>query len=155
MIELLLSLPDIVGAAVAMVIAAVLGLAVYLIAYKLISKYQSDELKDPPSSLFRVVGMLVSLMLSLAFADVILQMRAIENAIEREAVAISDTFNDLLMFDTQATEEARRVLIEYTESVIKHEWPTLAAGQHRAGETVVSTPGRRRRGFRSPLDPPG
>ncbi len=44
MIELLLSLPDIVGAAVAMVIAAVLGLAVYLIAYKLISKYQSDEL---------------------------------------------------------------------------------------------------------------
>ena len=80
MIELLLSLPDIVGAAVAMVIAAVLGLAVYLIAYKLISKYQSDELKDPTSSLFRVVGMLVSLMLSLAFADVILQMRAIENA---------------------------------------------------------------------------
>ena len=126
MIELLLSLPDIVGAAVAMVIAAVLGLAVYLIAYKLISKYQSDELKDPTGGLFRVVGMLVSLMLSLAFADVMLQMRAIENAIEREAVAISDTFNDLLMFDTQSTEEARRVLIEYTESVIKHEWPTLA-----------------------------
>ena len=86
MIELLLALPDIVGAAVAMVIAAVLGLAVYLTAYKLISKHQSDELKDPTSSLFRVVGMLVSLMLSLAFADVILQMRVIENAIERAVV---------------------------------------------------------------------
>ena len=72
---------------------------VYFVSYKLISKYQRDELKDPTSSLFRVVGLLVSLMLSLAFSEVIAEVRVIRTAVEREAVAISDTFTNLELFD--------------------------------------------------------
>ena len=65
MIEFLLSLPTWIGCGAAMVSMAVFGLLVYVISYKLINKYKSEDLKDPTSSLFRVVGMLVSLMLSL------------------------------------------------------------------------------------------
>jgi hypothetical protein len=126
MIEFLLSLPTWVGCCVAMVSTTVVGLVVYLVFYKFISKYQSYDLKDPTSSLFRVVGLLVSLMLSLAFSKVIAEMRTINNAIEREAVAISDTFEALKLFDIEKTREIRTILLEYTQAVIDDDWPALA-----------------------------
>ncbi len=136
MLEFVLSLPEWVGVAAAMVAATVIGLAVYFAAYRLISKYQEEDLKDPMSSLFRVVGVLVGLMLSLAFSDVIAQMTGIQNAVEREAVAISDAFYDLQQFDIEKTREARNVLIEYTQAIIDDDWPALADDSlgRRAGQ---------------------
>jgi hypothetical protein len=109
-----------------MVITAVLGLIVYFVSYKLISKYQSHDLRDPTSSLFRVVGLLVSLMLALAFSEVIVELRTICKAIQRESVAIADTFEALKMFDIERTREIRTLLIEYTQAVIDDDWPALA-----------------------------
>jgi hypothetical protein len=109
-----------------MVSTTVVGLVVYLVFYKFISKYQSYDLKDPTSSLFRVVGLLVSLMLSLAFSEVIAELRTINNAVEREAVAISDTFENLKLFDIERTREIRTTLVEYTQAVIDDDWPALA-----------------------------
>ena len=126
MIEFLLSLPTWVGCCVAMVSTTVVGLVVYLVFYKFISKYQSYDLKDPTSSLFRVVGLLVSLMLSLAFSEVIANMRTIRNAVEREVVAISDTFEALKLFDIERTREIRTILLEYIQAVIDDDWPALA-----------------------------
>ena len=126
MIEFLLSLSDWVGIAASMVGTAAVGLVVYLVSYKLISKYQSDELKEPTNSLFRVVGMLVSLMLSLAFADVVVDLRDIENAVEHEAVAIADTFEGLEWFGVERTREIQTILIDYTQAVIDDDWPALA-----------------------------
>ena len=54
-------------------------------------------------------------MLSLAFAEVVVELRAIENAIEREAVAIADTFYNLQRFDIEGTRETRTVLIDSLE----------------------------------------
>ncbi len=126
MIEFMLSLSTSAGCLLAMVFTTVCGLVVYLLSYKVISKYKSDELKEPTSSLFRVVGMLVSLMLSLAFAEVVVDLRAIENAIEREAVAISDMFSDLQLFDVEGTREIRSILVDYTQAMIDDDWPSLA-----------------------------
>ena len=139
MIEFVLSLSTWVGSVVAVVSAAVVGLGVYLVSYKLISKYQSDDLKDPTNSLFRVVGMLVSLMLSLAFAEVIVEQRAIENAVEREAVAISDTFHELQLFDNEKTREIQTILVDYTQAVIDDDWPALANDKlgQRAGALKI------------------
>ena len=126
MIEFLLSLPMWVGCIVAMISAAFVGLVVYFVSSKLITKYQRDELKDPTQSLFRVVGLLVSLMLSLSFSEVIAEVRVIRNAIEREADAISDTFTNLELFDMERTQGIRTTLVEYTQAVIDDDWPALA-----------------------------
>ena len=67
MIKFLLALPTWVGCMAAMGLAGVTGYVVYFVFYKIISKYQHEDMKDPTSNLFRVVGMLVSLMLALAF----------------------------------------------------------------------------------------
>ncbi|MGI9523467.1 MAG: hypothetical protein ACR2PG_17690 [Hyphomicrobiaceae bacterium] len=126
MTELILSLPEWLGIFVAMLIATTVGLAVYLVSHRLISTHQEDELKDPMSSLFRVVGMLVSLMLSLAFAEVVVQLNTIKNALQREAIAISDTHSHLRLFDLEKTREIRASLLEYTQAVIEDDWPALA-----------------------------
>ena len=102
-----------------MVSTTVVGLVVYLVFYKFISKYQSYDLKDPNTSLFRVVGLLVSLMLSLAFSEVITEVRVIRNSIEREAVAISDTFTNLELFDMERTQGIRTTLVEAMQSKIR------------------------------------
>ena len=126
MIESVLSVSTWLGITISMVLAAAAGLLVYGIAYKLIARYQTDELKDPTSSLFRVVGMLVSLMLSLAFAEVVVEHRAVENAVEREAVAIFDTFKDLKRFGVEKTRVSQTILVDYTQAVIDDDWPALA-----------------------------
>ena len=126
MIAFLLSLSDWVGIVVSMVGSAVMGLVVYMVSYKLIIKYKSDELIDPTSNLFRVVGMLVSLMLSLAFADVVVDLNKIESAIERETVAIADTFEELQWFGGERAREIQTILIDYTQAIIDDDWPALA-----------------------------
>jgi hypothetical protein len=126
MIEFLLSLSTLAGSVISMGLATAAGLLAYSVSYKLISKYQSGDLKEPTSGLFRMVGTLIALMLSLAFAEVIVELRAVENAIEREAVAISDTFNDLQRYDIEGTREIRTILIDYTQAVIDDDWPALS-----------------------------
>jgi len=125
MIEFILSLPLIVGGIVSMALATVVGLAVYFIFHKLIDRHQRSDLKDPTSSLFRVVGMLVSLMLSLAFAEVVIDMRAVENAAGREVIAISDMFHDLQRFDVDDTHDLQVLLAEYAQAIIDDDWPAL------------------------------
>ena len=91
MIDYLIFLPAWAGIALSILLSTACGLAVYLLSRRLISRYPTAELKDPIGSLFRVVGMLVSLMLSLAFAEVVVAFRGVENAIDREAVALART----------------------------------------------------------------
>jgi hypothetical protein len=126
MIDFLLSLPTWAGCLVAMLTAAVVGLVVYLVSYKLITKYQSHDLKDPITSLFRLVGLLVSLVLALAFSEVISELKKIRTAVAQESVAISDIYEVLKLYDIERTREIRAILIDYTQAVIDDEWPALA-----------------------------
>jgi len=73
-----------------------------------------------------VIGILVSLFLSLTFADVVLELNQIEAAIEREAVMIVDIHRDLSRYDSDRARKAQALLVEYTQAVIEHDWPALA-----------------------------
>ena len=126
MIDFLISLSTWLGCPVAMGFTTVTGFVVYLVSYKLIAKYKREDMKEPTNNVFRVVGTLVSLMLALTFSEVSVDFRTIRNAIQRETVAISDTFEALKLFDIERTREIRTILIEYTQAVIDDDWPALA-----------------------------
>jgi hypothetical protein len=126
MVDFLVSLPTWLGCCVAMVTAACVGFVVYLVFVKFMSKYKSYDLKDPINNVFRVVGLLVSLMLALAFAEVISELKTIRRAIQEETTAISDIFWVLKLYDIDKTRELRALLVEYSKAVIKDEWSTLA-----------------------------
>ena len=105
---------------------SVLSLAVYIISYKLIEKSKTVRLIEPINNLFRLVAIIVSLMLSLSFGEVITEWKAIKNAINQESVAISDTYINLKYYDSEATREIRAILIDYAQAVIDDDWPAMA-----------------------------
>ncbi|MCP4357434.1 MAG: DUF4239 domain-containing protein [Chloroflexi bacterium] len=126
MINFILSLPLWIGSIIAMGLSTVSGLAVYFVSYKFISRYESKDLKEVASSLFRVVGILISLMLSLGFGEVVTQWRETDNIIQQEAVVITDSFLNLQRYDVETTRDMRVILIDYTQAVIDDDWPALA-----------------------------
>jgi hypothetical protein len=105
---------------------AVAGFVIYLVFYKLISKYKREDLKEPTNNLFRVVGVLVSLVLALSFSEVIVEHKTISNAIQHEAVAIRDIFVVLRLFDFEKIREIQTQLVDYSKAIIDDDWPALA-----------------------------
>ncbi len=138
MLNIFVELHPLLGLLLSMLVAVALGLAVYFGSHKLISRYQAGD-TGPPASLFGVVGVLVGLMLSLSFAKVIGDIRSIETAIVREAAAILDISDDLNRYNDQDAQEIRRLLVQYTESVISDDWPALAHDQLGRKTTATKT----------------
>jgi ABC-type multidrug transport system fused ATPase/permease subunit len=124
--EQILSLPSFMGALVLMVLTTIIGVAVYLMSYRFLAKGQTKETRRATSGLFRVLGILVSLFLSLTFADVVLELNQIKASIEREAIMIVDIHRDLGRYDSERAVRAQTLLVEYTQAVIDYDWPALA-----------------------------
>jgi hypothetical protein len=99
---------------------------VYWVSYRLVTRYQREDLGNAASNLFRVIGVLVSLVLSLTFNDVVQEWGDAENAIKSEVAGISDTLGALDQYGPAETAEARSALLDYTQSVIDDDWPALA-----------------------------
>ncbi len=126
MIEHILHLNVFAGALLLMVITTLVGLLTYVASYHFLAASQTKEVRRATSGLFRVIGILVSLFLSLTFADVMLELNQIEASIEREAVMVEDIYRDLRRYDTVRARKAQLLLVEYVQSVIEDDWPALA-----------------------------
>jgi hypothetical protein len=130
MIQALLSLPTLVGAFIFMALTTALGLAVYFVTAKLHANRHSEEalkeIKDATGNLFRVVGWLFTLLLSLTFSEVVSELAQTETAIQSEAAAIDDVYHSLLRLDSKESKELQKLLAEYLQAVITDEWPALA-----------------------------
>lgn len=132
MVDQLLDLPDWLGGSLTVLLTTAVGLLCYLVSYQLIFKYQSADLKGPASSLFRVIGILLSLMLSLAFGEVIVEWRDIQNSNKGEVMAIADLSYGLRSYESASALETHQLLVYYLEAVIEDDWPALA--DDRIGE---------------------
>ena len=134
----MISLQIIVGGILSMALITAVGLGVYVLTFRLHSRYGSEEtigeVRGATGNLMRVVGWLLCLILSMTFADVLGELGATETAIVSEAAAILDVHHDLRRFGSEETSEIHANLIEYTKSIIDDEWPALA--QHRLSEST-------------------
>lgn len=126
LVEQLLQLPTLLGAFLLMATATLLSVFLYLLSNRLLGNAISKDSRRAADYLFRAVGILVSLFLSLTFADVVLELNQIESSIEREAVLIEDIHSDLGQYDSARAHRARVLLVDYTRAVIEHDWPALA-----------------------------
>jgi hypothetical protein len=129
LVEQILHLPAVVGAFLVMGLTTLAGLLVYVVSYRLLLGPQLRETRRAANYLFRVIGILVSLFLSLTFADVVLELNQIEVSIEREAVMIDDIHQDLGRYNSNRALRAQALLEDYIEAVINHDWPALANDQ--------------------------
>jgi hypothetical protein len=99
---------------------------VHFAASRRLTKSERDNVKDAALSLFRGLAILVSLLLSLAFGDVISELVQIRNTVKREALAIKELDNYLKLYGVEKTSEIRTLLVAYAQSVIDDDWPALA-----------------------------
>ncbi len=116
-----------------MALTTAFGMGVYLITFRLHARRhnaeQLAEIKDATGNLFRVVGWLFTLLLSLTFTDVVSELSLTENAIQKEAAAIEDVYHNLRRLGLEETREARRMLAAYVTAVLEKELPQLANDQ--------------------------
>jgi hypothetical protein len=126
LIEQILHLPVIAGGLVLMAITTRVGLLAYYLSFRFLAVSQTKEARRATSGLFRVIGVLVSLFLSLTFADVMLELNQIEASVEREAVMLEDIHRDLGRYNTARALKAQTLLVDYIQGVIQYDWPALA-----------------------------
>jgi hypothetical protein len=133
MIDSLLSLPTVLGGLIFIALTTAIGMTVYYITFRLHAQRQNEaalkEIKDATGNLFRVVGWLFTLLLSITFTDVVTELGVTETAIQSEAAAIEDARHDLRRFGFEETGEIHSLLIDYTQAVIDHDWSALSNDQ--------------------------
>lgn len=119
-----------IGAFVFMATTTAVGMAVYYVTYRFHAKRYSNEtakeIKDVTGNLFRVVGWLFTLLLSLNFSEVVSELAETESAIQSEAAAIADVYHNLQQIKSNETLEFQELLAGYVQAVIEDEWRTLA-----------------------------
>jgi hypothetical protein len=130
MLHFLLSLPVLLGCLIFMALSTAIGLAIRSATHRWFVTHQDEaamaEIKDATSNLFRVVGWLFTLLLSLTFSDVVSELSVTESAIESEAAAILDVHDNLMRFGSEETRSLRDTLIEYTRATIELDRAALA-----------------------------
>ena len=129
MISWVASLPWWLGGMLSSVLAIVLGLSVYLATHYSFGRNFDARTEDLAINLFRIVATLLSLLLSLTFADLREGISEVRHSVEAEASALSNTLRDLEAFDDAAAAPAKTQLMMYLESAVEEEWDQLRDGQ--------------------------
>jgi len=126
LLDALLNLPAFIGGLLLIGTHVGAGLVIYLVSHGVLFRNQENSLGDATRTMFLAVNLLFGLFLSLTLTDVVSDLSDIRDAVEREAVAISDVYNGLGRFDTDDAAQVQTRLIEYTETLIEEDWPSLA-----------------------------
>ena len=106
-----------------------LGSIIYGTSYYLLGRRAGREDSELAITLFRVLATLLSLLLSLTFADLREGIGEVRHAIEAETSALGNTLRDLDVYDDAESAKARDLLIDYIEATINEEWESLRDGQ--------------------------
>ena len=128
MIDTLFSTSSVVSLLIFVFGMVFIGLIAYLIGYRLFGTSADSNTKEVATILFRAVGVLLGLMLSLNFANVRLEFVKIQDSVEQEAEEIGELAGDFKRFGSEAATILHEKLIDYVKIVINEEWPQLAKG---------------------------
>jgi hypothetical protein len=103
-----------------------MGFISYLLGYRLFGRTADGKTKEVATLLFRSVGILLGLMLSMNFASVRTEFVKIQDSVELEAKEIGELASDFKRFGGDNAVKLRSKLLAYVKVVIDDEWPRLA-----------------------------
>lgn len=128
MLGWLVALPPIVGALLSGSVALVMGFSVYLVAHARLGKRASERSADLAINMFRILATLLSLLLSLTFADVSEGVGKVRQAVELETAELGNVLRNLEAFDSDGAQAVSDKLLTYIEFVVGREWQALSEG---------------------------
>jgi hypothetical protein len=123
------TIPLTAGVSCAAIGAIVLGLATYALARTAVGKRTDEKSADLALNLFRVLATLLALLLSLTFSDVSDEIREVRHAVDLETSQLSNSFRNLVAYDTPEANAVKDKLIQYIDLVVDHEWQALQQGE--------------------------
>jgi hypothetical protein len=135
MIDWLINLPPLIGGLLAAFTAIAIGLLTYGGSYFFVGRYANKESSELAVNMFRIIGGLLALLLSLTFADVRVEIGSVRNSIEAEAALLADIYQDLSVFDSDEAREIEGKLERYIEAIIEDEWE--ASRKEEVSESVI------------------
>ena len=135
MIHWLTSLPVIIGATLSAGVAVIVGLTAYYVAHIAVGRKANKENRELAANMFRIIATLLSLLLSLTFADVRVEIGMVRSSVETEAGQLADIYKDLSAFESVEATAVRVQLLDYVDAVIEDEWQALQRGE--VSERVV------------------
>jgi hypothetical protein len=129
MIDWVASLPWWLGSMLSAFLAITLGMSIYIASHYSFGRNCDARTEDLAINLFRILATLLSLLLSLTFADLREGISEVRQSVEAEASALGNTLRDLEAFDDAAAARAQTQLITYLRSAVEEEWDQLRDGQ--------------------------
>ena len=128
MFNILFSMNPVISLLLFLTGIVLIGFIPYFLGYWLLGRTADEKTKDIAGHLFRAVGMLLGLMLSMNFASVRSEYVKIQDSVELEAKEVGELVNDFKRYKSDAAIQLQDNLLEYMQVVITDEWPRLAQG---------------------------
>lgn len=128
MIDMLFSINSVVSLLIFVLGIVLMGFIPYLLGYRFFGRTADSKTKEVATLLFRAVGILLGLMLSMNFANVRAEYVKIQDSVELEAKEIGELDSDFKRFGSGDAVRLQNKLLEYLNVVIDDEWPRLADG---------------------------
>lgn len=123
----LLDLPAYLGAPVAMVGTALLGLVPFLVIGRVVQRYEVPETTREFAGRVAIrVGTLHALILALVFAEVQSRHMEIRHVVMLEAENVAHVYRNLEHFDDPRIEDLRALMAGYARAVVEQEWGVMA-----------------------------
>ena len=130
MIDTLLGINPIISIPIFVLGIVLTGFIPYLLGYRFFGRTADGKTKEVANILFRAVGVLLGLMLSMNYASLRAEYVKIQDSVELEAKEIAELAIDFKRFGSDGAAKLQDKLLEYVEVVINDEWPRLAKGSH-------------------------
>lgn len=124
-----ISLPAIIGIVMTVALMITVALGSYTVVRQFAADKNDESAQKVADHVRRVIGVLLGLMLSTVFAFSSNRALKIQDSVEVEAAQLRDLHNDLARFKSDAADAAERQILQYIETVVQDEWPTLAKGK--------------------------
>ena len=134
MFNILFSMNPVISSLLFLTGIVLIGFIPYFLGFWLFGRTADEKTKAITGHLFRAVGVLLGLMLSMNFANVRSEYAKIQDSVELEAKEVGELISDFKRYKTTAATRLQENLLEYINVVITGEWPRLAEGtlSHKA-----------------------
>lgn len=115
-----------IGAIIFSLGAGISALVMYLILRRLLVPYISHDTETLSRAIIVRMGTLYALILALIFAQEFADYIQVKEKTNKEAAAIGKVYYGLKRYNSQTTEEIRRTVAKYVQTIIEEEWVMLS-----------------------------
>jgi hypothetical protein len=125
----LYDLPDWLMAVLIVITVVALSYAGYFLVRRVCGRSFTDEERDLSMTVLQVVATINALLLAFVAVSVWESFGDAESAVVHEANSVAELGRDLAAFNSAQSHDARRMLREYADMVVKVEWPQLGSAR--------------------------